>query len=462
MTITANDEYMHPARISIDKFGQLLRQHANPAVLAERSADEYYQAIVSRGVDPLMILAMFNHESSMGKAGVAVTSKSWGNTRAPNFGATPVGEMPGRTGVFPIWASWLDGCISTVARLATLDYYYAGERRNIGEVFSDPHYPTRDPNRPIHPPNPRRPNDPREWAPAGDLNSPSSYLGAMLRFMNQHQDIGSGKEPPVQHPPHNLPLRVSHIPRGNHNRPGHPMVPRYITIHETSNYNVGANAEMHRRFVNQGGGSGNVSWHFTVDDSEIVEHLPTTENGWHAGDGGSGTGNRESIGIELCVNADGDFTATRALAARLVARLMETRNIPIERVVQHNHWSGKNCPLIIRRDGLWDGFIQSVRAITERDPQQPEPGPPHPSARYFDITGQYIAQGFRDYWEQFGDDRVSIEVFGYPLSGELPFTTPDGAEGSQQYFERAVFEWHPGKGRVLLRRLGAEELERAA
>lgn len=269
------------------------------------------------------------------------------------------------------------------------------------------------------------------------------------------------EEPPVQHPPHNLPLRVSHIPRGNRNRPGHPMTPRYITIHETANTSRGANAEMHRRFTHNGGGSEGVSFHFVVDDSEIVELLPTTENGWHAGDGANGTGNRESIGIELCVNSDGDFQKTLALGARLVARLMETRNIPIERVVQHNHWSGKGCPANLRRGG-WQQFIRAVRDLTEREPQQPEPEKPHPSARYFDVTGQYIAQGFRDYWEQFGDDRVSIEVFGYPLTGELPFTTPEGAHGSQQYFERAVFEWHPDKGRVLLRRLGAEALEEAA
>lgn len=252
-----------------------------------------------------------------------------------------------------------------------------------------------------------------------------------------------------------LPIRISHIPRGNPNRPGLPMIPQWITIHETSNYSPGANAEMHRQFVNNGGGSGNVSWQYTVDDKEIVEHLPVTEVGWHAGDGYTGNGNRQSIGIELCVNSDGDFNGTRKLAARLVAHLMKIRGIPIERVVQHNHWSGKYCPLIMRRDGLWDGFIADIRALVE-------PEVPHPTARYFPETGYYIAQGFREFWEQFNNDSLSIAVFGYPLSNELPFVTPGGASGSQQYFERAVFEWHPDRGRVLLRRLGAEELERAA
>ncbi len=34
-----------------------------------------------------------------------------------------------------------------------------------------------------------------------------------------------------------------------------------------------------------------ISWHFTVDDSVVYQHLPLDENGWHAGDGTNGTGN---------------------------------------------------------------------------------------------------------------------------------------------------------------------------
>ncbi|HZG79687.1 MAG TPA: hypothetical protein VEZ13_02830, partial [Brevibacillus sp.] len=34
----------------------------------------------------------------------------------------------------------------------------------------------------------------------------------------------------------------------------------------------------------------------------------------------------------------------------------------IEAVVQHNRWSGKNCPRIIRsRPGGWESFLQKVR-----------------------------------------------------------------------------------------------------
>lgn len=209
MAITANDQYRHPPRISIDRFGQLLRERANPAVIAERNPDEYYQAIVSYGVDPLFILAMFAKESSMGKEGVAFTSKSWGNTRAPNFGAIPTGDMPGRTGRFPTWATWMDGLRSTCARLVTSDWYYAFEQRNIGEVFRDPHYPNRNPNKPMRAPIPREENHPIEWAPAGDLNSPTGYLAFMLKFMNDHADMEG--VPPVTRKP------IIALAAGHHN-----------------------------------------------------------------------------------------------------------------------------------------------------------------------------------------------------------------------------------------------------
>lgn len=199
MTITANDQYIHPPRISRTRFKSLLQQHANPAVLAERDADEYYDACVEYGVDPLFIISMFAKESSMGTAGVAVTSKSWGNTRAPNFGATPTGDMPGRTGRFPTWATWLDGLKSTCARLVTKDWYYAFEQRNIGQVFNDP--VADNPNhKPAMQPVPRRVVNGvvqrLEWAPAGDLNSPTGYLAFMLAYMNNNADLEQ-KDPPM-------------------------------------------------------------------------------------------------------------------------------------------------------------------------------------------------------------------------------------------------------------------------
>jgi N-acetylmuramoyl-L-alanine amidase len=53
-----------------------------------------------------------------------------------------------------------------------------------------------------------------------------------------------------------VPFRQSFIPAGNRNRPGYRMAPTYITVHDTGNPNRGANAEMHRQYLNNGGGTG--------------------------------------------------------------------------------------------------------------------------------------------------------------------------------------------------------------
>ena len=112
----------------------------------------------------------------MGKSGVARTTRSWGNIRAPNFGATPVGEEPGMSGSFPIWRDWLDGVRSTAARIVAPNHVYAG-RGSIRSIFDWPA------------------NQNLVWAPAGDFNQPASYLRAMIDFMNAHTDREAGSQP---------------------------------------------------------------------------------------------------------------------------------------------------------------------------------------------------------------------------------------------------------------------------
>jgi N-acetylmuramoyl-L-alanine amidase len=345
--IGPDDPYFGVQRIGRERFADVLRQFAAPAVLAERDPREYWDVCQSWDVDALFILAMFNHESSGGRAGVAVTTHSWGNTRMPTFGGVTVIRMvPGRSGEFPVFRDWRDGLISTVARLASPDWYYRRESRTIGQVFNDPLH--RDP--------------PIEWAPAGDLNNPAGYLRAMLDFMNRHEE---------QERPMALTIREATNWQGP-NRPGLSMIPRWVTIHETSNTNVGANAEMHRKFVQSGGGRDGVSFHWVVDDTEAIHLVPDNEVAWHAGDGRDGTGNRQSVAIETCVHADGDWAATRRNLTILAATLMVRHGIPLANVVQHNRWSSKNCPLVMRRDGLWAGQVAAIdvafRALTAPPP----------------------------------------------------------------------------------------------
>jgi len=135
---------------------------------------------------------------------------------------------------------------------------------------------------------------------------------------------------------------------------------KYITIHETANTSKGANAQAHANLQSKGFSS---SWHWTVDDKEAIQSFPHTVQCWHAGDG-RGDGNLNSIGIEICVNQDGDFKKAVENAAELTKKIMAEENIPISHVVQHNKWSGKNCPAFLRsgeKGVSWNDFMSMVK-----------------------------------------------------------------------------------------------------
>ena len=160
-------------------------------------------------------------------------------------------------------------------------------------------------------------------------------------------------------------IQEDYIPPGAKNRPGTPNPDAWITIHETGNPDPGADAAAHAAYLKGAAENAYVSWHYTVDDRAIVQHLPDTETAYHAGDGANGPGNTTSIGIEICVNAGGDFAKAKANAAALVRLLMAEHGIPIDHVVQHNHWSGKDCPYTIRHTaGAWEDFLALCRGET--------------------------------------------------------------------------------------------------
>jgi N-acetylmuramoyl-L-alanine amidase len=165
------------------------------------------------------------------------------------------------------------------------------------------------------------------------------------------------------------------IPPGRKNRPGKTNPMKYVTIHNTGNTAKSANAKSHALYIkSDAAANAPVSWHYTVDETCVYQHLPDNETGYHAGDG-SGAGNKQSIGIEICMNSDGDLLGATDLAVQLVAILCEKHNIPIENIKQHNNWSGKNCPEMLRngKPYSWSAFIEKVSKKLKSTPEvQPE------------------------------------------------------------------------------------------
>lgn len=185
------------------------------------------------------------------------------------------------------------------------------------------------------------------------------------------------------------------VPKGNENiRPGYAMEPKYITIHETANTSKGANALNHAKYLDnqaRGNTDRSASWHFTVDDKEIYQHLPLNEVGWHAGDK---TGNYESIGIEIAVNSDGNYTKAVENARKLAAFLMNELNISLDHVQKHQFWSGKNCPAFMIQRGQWDAFLKGTNAYYNENRKDVIPPPEVPHEKD-DITDGWYEQDIR-------------------------------------------------------------------
>ena len=155
---------------------------------------------------------------------------------------------------------------------------------------------------------------------------------------------------------------VHQIKYNRSNRGGTPI--KYIVVHDTGNPSRGANATAHYNYFN--GGDRSSSADFFVDDTQVLcvnDYYKFYT--WHCGDGHGkyGITNRNSVGIEFCINVDSDRDKTLERTAQLVRELMQELNIPIERVVRHYDASRKNCPQSMSKNGwaAWYEFKEKLK-----------------------------------------------------------------------------------------------------
>lgn len=138
------------------------------------------------------------------------------------------------------------------------------------------------------------------------------------------------------------------------------MTPKYITVHNTANDASAANeVAYHNRNDNQ------VSFHVAIDDKEAIICVPFDRNAWHCGDGGgANSGNRTSIGIEICYSKSGGsrYNQAEVNAAHYIATLLKRYGWGVDRLRQHYDWSRKNCPHRIRDEKRWPEFVANVQA----------------------------------------------------------------------------------------------------
>jgi hypothetical protein len=123
-------------------------------------------------------------------------------------------------------------------------------------------------------------------------------------------------------------------------------------------------------------------------------------------------------------------------------------------------WAGRGPKLvtILVLIVLLGGMTPSLAWNAPAAAAAPDPTGGGPTApRYFPQTGHYLSGRFRQFWES----RGGLFVFGYPLTSQFMFPSTDGNTYQVQYFERAVFEYHPENQPpydVLLTQMGREAI----
>jgi len=164
----------------------------------------------------------------------------------------------------------------------------------------------------------------------------------------------------------------------------------YIVIHDTGNKSKGANADAHFKYFN--GGNRNSSADFFVDDKKVLQVNDYTKYcTWQVGDGKGkyGVTNQNSLGIEICVNADGDYEKGFNNAIEITKRLMKELDIPAEHILRHYDASRKNCPASMSEDN-WAKWNDFKKELMENEKMK---------NTFKDIEGHFAKQDIEDLYK---------------------------------------------------------------
>ncbi len=136
-----------------------------------------------------------------------------------------------------------------------------------------------------------------------------------------------------------------------------------VTIHNTGNAEKTATALAHANYLRGSGKDITMSWHYVIDSTNIYRCIPENEAAWHAGDG-QGDGNFKTIAIEICMNPETNLLVATDNTAELTANILKRNGVfDVKNFVhQHNRWSGKNCPQMLREGKPydWNTFLSKV------------------------------------------------------------------------------------------------------
>lgn len=165
------------------------------------------------------------------------------------------------------------------------------------------------------------------------------------------------------------------------------MKPTRIIVHNTAN---DASAQNEVAYMQRNKSS--TSFHFAVDDKEIVQGIELNRNSWNCGDGTNGTGNRQGISIEICYSKSGGdrFIKAEQNTVDLIVKLLKEYGWGIKQVTKHQDYNGKYCPHRTLDMG-WDRFLNMIREKLGESGNEPEKEPAE--SRKIDVTYRARANG---------------------------------------------------------------------
>lgn len=150
----------------------------------------------------------------------------------------------------------------------------------------------------------------------------------------------------------------------------HSMTAEFIVVHNTAN-----DATAQNEVTYMIGNKNQVSFHYAIDDQEVVQGLPIDRNAWACGDGANGKGNRKGIQVEICYSKSGGtrFDQAEKNAAHFIATLLRERQWGIEKVKKHQDFRNKYCPHRTLDKG-WNGFLQMIKSYLNDIPETSSSG----------------------------------------------------------------------------------------
>ena len=165
------------------------------------------------------------------------------------------------------------------------------------------------------------------------------------------------------------------VPKSKYNiKCPYTMKPEFIVVHNTANKATARN-EIAYMIAN----NNETSFHYAIDDKEIIQGIPEDRNAWHASDGAKGDGNRKGIAIEICYSycqkeVNGEwvedketwnaqyktkFIAAEKLAAQFIASKLKEKGWDIDKVKKHQDFCTKYCPHRTLDMG-WQRFLNMI------------------------------------------------------------------------------------------------------